>query len=357
MTTILDSNPNTGVKLWTLIQTATNEEFNKFWIASDATRRAVTALLSKGLSIQFGSPDSNYLEVWAVHRMAQRLLVHFGQLKQLDMSLLQENLEKIINTTDITKLPLETEASLGNDGDVFCWALFVLLRLEIGDKQKYAELGRQIFIHVPNLDEQLRTDIIKYYMPYVRSGTSPRWLIEATLKGVEFKDGQTPNWAMWENKDLSLPHIQTSKLLQKEIETRLTELGVVHEGFCHCDDRRLGSYSRIGTFYRLLLALCKNGDQIRFWLSEVGPYVYMQKKTSEDYVPDCVKKLTPNSLSSEELMELLAKVSREKGAKVTTDPELDVNLSHYTFKSDLGYVGNFNKMAHDIYTLLYICTD
>jgi hypothetical protein len=35
------------------------------------------------------------------------------------MSSLLEGLEKIVNSTDISKLPLETDVSLGYEGDVY----------------------------------------------------------------------------------------------------------------------------------------------------------------------------------------------------------------------------------------------
>ena len=52
--------------------------------------------------------------------------------------------------------------SLLFDASRFCWALLVLILLDLGDKQKHIRLGEQLFIHVPNLSPEVRNDILKY---------------------------------------------------------------------------------------------------------------------------------------------------------------------------------------------------
>lgn len=302
--------------------------------------------------IQLELPDSK--ENWIVHRVAQRLLVNLGHQKELDMDFLRENLDKIVYNIDVNKLQLSSSVSLGIEGDILCWALFVLLKLELGNTQKNHELGKRLFINVPLLDEQLRTDILKYHIPFVRTGTHPRWLIEAYIKGVEFKDNEQPHWIQAEYSGEEIPQAKASKLFQQKLIEGLTQL--THGGFCHCTHYQLASYSRIGIFYRLLLALCENGDQVVLWLSEVGPYVYIMKKDG-DNAPNCIKSLSRNKLSAEDIIEQLKNLVTEKGGKIMTDEELDLNLSNFNFRADLGYVSNRNDLPCGVFNLLYTCTD
>ena len=63
--------------------------------------------------------------------------------------------------------------------------------------------------------------------------------------------------------------------------------------------------------------------------------------------------LTPLS----EMLSVLRKILEKHGVKIMEQPELGVDLTDYSFKSDLGSVGNHYHMRHTVETLLFFFTD
>jgi len=91
-------------------------------------------------------------------------------------------------------------------------------------------------------------------------------------------------------------------------------------------------------------------------LSEVGPYAILEVSRSS-HIPESISKQPHNELSNEEILSTLHAILQKHHVTLMDKDELQVNLSKFTFCSDLGSMANNYGFPHTVDYLLFLFTD